>query len=375
MTSLVYLEPGAVLVFFTVLWLWWRGVSLAGDLIHPMMVWRRFQLGLWMIMAYLIISHRLQSANPGILWFVFFLFVGFLAVIYARVSYVGLSKGVLKNPFDRRWLAFSSIFLGLLVGATAFFSSLLTGQFRTLLEFAMQVLKWITAVFLFLVALPSLIVAVIISPIFTWLRFFLGKRATEQPAMDMDMGAYPLFQEVPAPQPVPIQVQGVLFWGIILLILILVFARMRKVVKARTGLTSNGPESLLEKGEAGALLRKAIQDTLDALAARVRPLRRQLAAAYIRRIYAQLMDLFHELGRPRPVSRTPIEFLPAMQELLPSVRQELLLITQAYTRVRYGDYPESLAEIEFAEKAWQRVLEEGKKLKKPGLHNLDPGAG
>ena len=128
-------------------------------------------------------------------------------------------------------------------------------------------------------ALPSLIVAVIISPIFTWLRFFLGKRATEQPAMDMDMGAYPLFQEVPAPQPVPIQVQGVLFWGIILLILILVFARMRKVVKARTGLTSNGPESLLEKGEAGALLRKAIQDTLDALAARVRPLRRQLAAA------------------------------------------------------------------------------------------------
>lgn len=74
---------------------------------------------------------------------------------------------------------------------------------------------------------------------------------------------------------------------------------------------------------------------------------------------------------PRPLSRTPLEFLPAMKELLPTVREELELITHTYTRVRYGDYPESKAEIDHVERAWQRVLEDGKRLKKSGWQTFD----
>ncbi|HSQ28079.1 MAG TPA: DUF4129 domain-containing protein [Anaerolineales bacterium] len=368
---LLNLEPGAVLVFFTVLWLWWRGVGLARDMIHPNIVWQRFQFALFMFMAYLLVSDRLQTSDLGFAWFVFILFVGFLSVIYARVSYVGILKGVLKNPFDRRWLVFSSIFLALLIFFAAILSSLLTGQYHVILEFTIQTLKLIVALFLFMVALPSLIVSIIISPIIPWLQQLIGDRTVEQTPAEMELGAYPMFQNIPAPQPVPVQVQGILFWGLILIILALVFVRIRKVRKQAAAQTSLGPESLLDKGEAGAILRKAFHDTLDALAARVRPFQRQLAAAHVRRIYAELMDLFQELGRPRPLSRTPLEFLPAMKELLPAVREELELITQAYTRVRYGDYPESLAEIDHVDIAWQRVLEDGKRLKKSGWHNLD----
>ena len=368
---LLNLEPGAILVFFTVLWLWWRGVGLARDSIHPNMVWQRFQFALFMFMAYLLVSSRMQTGGLGFAWFVFILFVGFLSVIYARVSYVGISKGVLKNPFDRHWLIFSSIFLAVLIFSAAFLSSLLTGQYHVLLEFTVKALKLIVALFLFLVALPSLIVSILISPIIPWLQQLVGDKTVEQTPAEMELGAYPMFQDIPAPQPVPIEIQGILFWGLILIILALVFVRIRKVRKQVVAQTALGPESLLDKGEAGALLRKAIQDTLDALGARLRPFQRQLAAAYVRRIYAELMDLFQELGRPRPLSRTPLEFLPAMKELLPSVREELELITNSYTRVRYGDYPKSLAEIEYVEKAWQLVLEDGKRLKKSGWHNFD----
>lgn len=368
---LLNLEPGAVLVFFTVLWLWWRGVVLARDLIHPNMVWQRFQFAIFMFMAHLLVSSRMQTDSLGFTWFVLILFVGFLSVIYARVSYVGISKGVIKNPFDRHWLIFSSIFLAVIIFSAAFLSSLLTGQYHVLLEFTVQALKLIVALFLFLVALPSLIVSILISPIIPMLQQLIGDKAVEQTPAEIELGAYPVFQDIPAPQPVPIEVQGILFWGLILIILLLVFIRFRKVRRQVSTQTILGPESLLDKGEAGALFRKAIQDTLDALAARVRPFQRQLAAAHVRRIYAELMDLFQALGRPRPLSRTPLEFLPAMKELLPAVREELDLITNFYTRVRYGDYPETMAEIEYVEKAWQLVLEEGKRLKKSGWENLD----
>lgn len=370
LASLTELEPGAVLVFFTVLWLWWRGVSLERDFIHPNTVWRRFQFGLFMFMAFLAVSHRLQSDRPGIFLFVFFLFTGFLALIYARVSYVGISKGILKNPFSLKWLVFSGGILGLLVTVAAIIGSLLSGQYHQVLEFFLDVLQLIAAIFLFLVALPSLLVSVVISPLIAWLRQFISYQAVEQPPMDIEMGAYPIFQEVSAPHPVPIQIQSLLFWGIFLIALLFIFSRMRKIIRTKKETTDNGPESMLAKGELGEILRKALQNTLDAITARIRPVQRILAAAHIRRIYAALMDLFLQMEHPRPGSKTPGEFLPTMQALLPSVGDELQLITSAYVRVRYGNYPETEQEIEEVEIAWQNVLEAGERLKKSGRLGL-----
>lgn len=95
-----------------------------------------------------------------------------------------------------------------------------------------------------------------------------------------------------------------------------------------------------------------------------------IAAARICRIYTQLMDLCQELNFPRPKSTTPYEFLPELGELFISLTEDFRVITEAYVRVRYGEFPENKAEIDVVESAWQRVLEEGQRMKRAGVGKL-----
>ena len=82
------------------------------------------------------------------------------------------------------------------------------------------------------------------------------------------------------------------------------------------------------------------------------------------------MDLSEQLNCPRPESATPYEFLPALGELFTTQTEDLRVITEAYVRVRYGEFPESMAEIELVESAWQRLLETGQRLKRAGVGKL-----
>ena len=88
--------------------------------------------------------------------------------------------------------------------------------------------------------------------------------------------------------------------------------------------------------------------------------RRILAAARIRRIYAQLMQLSADLGKPRPAAFTPLEYLPSLEKLFPNHPEELRLVTGAYLRVRYGELPETHQEVEQVDVAWKRVREQGR---------------
>jgi hypothetical protein len=85
-----------------------------------------------------------------------------------------------------------------------------------------------------------------------------------------------------------------------------------------------------------------------------------IAAARIRHIYAQLMNLCEKLGKPRPRSLTPNEFLPQMYNLFPLNQKELGTITEAYINVRYGELPETNEDIREVLDAWQRISAFGK---------------
>ena len=83
--------------------------------------------------------------------------------------------------------------------------------------------------------------------------------------------------------------------------------------------------------------------------------RRWLAAARIRRIYALLMNSCADLNAPRPSFFTPLEFQPELDKLFPGLTHETALITQTYLKIRYGEYPESLDEMDAAFDAWEKV--------------------
>jgi hypothetical protein len=79
---------------------------------------------------------------------------------------------------------------------------------------------------------------------------------------------------------------------------------------------------------------------------------RLLAAAQVRRIYAQLMDLCGKLGYARPAALTPLEFLPTLKQVFPEGEAQANLITRAYMKVRYGELPETDAEVKEVKRAW-----------------------
>jgi hypothetical protein len=113
------------------------------------------------------------------------------------------------------------------------------------------------------------------------------------------------------------------------------------------------------------LLQEALRNQLRRMgavlagAARLQAGQRLLAAARIRRIYAELMILTQDMGKPRPAAQTPLEYLPALAALFPTAQDDLAAITQAYLQVRYGELPETRQEVEVVEKAWARVRAQG----------------
>lgn len=368
--SLTHLDPGAVLVLFFVIWMWWRGVSLSRGSIHPIIAWRRFELGMLFFISYIFIAARIGFIVPDFRVFFLFLFTGLLAVIFARVSYVGIIKGVQKNPFDLRWLLSVVGVLAVTVIFAAVSGGLLSGQYRLLLDSLGEAVKFLIAVAIFILSIPGLLVSYLLVPIMPWIKSLISEtQATPAPEYPVENLA-PYFNLQEQPPNLPLILQTLCFWGLVLLLLAVILIRLRNSLSKRQLPEIEEPTSLLQDGEARRLLQKALQDGLDNLTARFRPARRAIVAARIRRIYAQLLDLCGELNLPRLQHRTPLEFLPEMGEIFTTQTEELGVITQAYVRIRYGELPESQEEMDRIEAAWQTIQEQGRQLKRSGVEKL-----
>lgn len=368
---LLILEPGAVVVLFFVVWMWWRGITLAHDPSRPIFAWRRFEVGLLLFMAYLFIAITRGDQPPPLLWFMGFLFVGFLAVVFGRVSHVWIARGARKNPFDRRWLTSTASILGITILLAAVLGSLLTGQYHMILDTLVEILRLMAGVALFIISFPGLILGMLAGALLPWFMS-LAAPSTVTPTQSVPGTAYPypITQIYAEPMAISPAMKIGCFWGLMALIILVLLIRVRRQLVKHGLDDSQTPQSLLKQGEASQLLRKMFAQTLDGLATRLKPTQRLLAAARIRRIYARLLDLSADLGHPRPPGNTPLEFLPELGEVFTTLPTELSTITQAYVRIRYGQYPETQAEIDAVEGAWFQISQEGEQLKKAGHKKL-----
>jgi hypothetical protein len=149
-----------------------------------------------------------------------------------------------------------------------------------------------------------------------------------------------------------------------MLVIVLLLRLRARLVRTGVGL---GEERgwLLSRGDLLKLLRKALADGLRQLGQNLSALvnanarRRQRAAERIRRIYADLMYLVEDMGRPRIPAQTPLEFLVTLDAIFPEMVTQTRVITNAYLRVRYGEIPETDEEIAEVERAWMdlQILE------------------
>lgn len=369
---IVRLEALGLLLLALNLFLWRRAITLARDWFGPIAAWGRLKLGIWMLFIYVFVAGRLRPQTLGSGPLFAYLSTALLAMAVARISFIRQYHGAQNNPFDRRWAAsLLGTALGV-AGLATLISGLLTGQLSRLLAQAGEGLGAAVRAVLYIIGLPFLLLIYLLEPLIARLS---GELARASQAVPTESAQYtPGGMPDPLSELIGAQVAGAgpppwlvpaLAWAIILTAVLLIWRQSRKRShwRQRKGV---GTDFLRAEGSLMGSLRAWAQESAGGLSQRLRGGQRQRAAARIRQIYAGLMDLTAELERPRPPAQTPLEFLPALRSLFPAQAGEVQEITAAYLKVRYGELPETRAEIEAVESAWKRVEQSGKRMKSSG---------
>ncbi len=365
--------PVEFVVIITVLIGFWRGLSIAQEHIGPSSVMDHFWIGIVMYVVFIFINTIVTGETPAD-FFYLFLFSSLTAMCAARMTVVGMLPGGTENKFNRYWLLGIILAASFVVGLSSLFGNVIGDQFA-----------WIGVLFLGLFGSVLVFVWILINPLISFLitslsNFFhasksfdtLGKslqnldnmiRGFGQKILDMvgNSGIGLLIARIGP------TIKTIISVAIIVLVILGIVAWMTiklwrdrehrlLALDQKTDIKlGNFLQMLLDglrQGWSGAI--HSLEQLTD-----FRHRQRIRAAARIRQVYAELMELCESLGHPRPEAETPLEFMPRLEQLFPGLEPEVVVITQAYNRVRYGQLPETRQEVEDVESAWKKIYSIG----------------
>jgi hypothetical protein len=361
------LIPNEFVIVLAVLVASWRGITLAQEIIGPQSVRHNFQLGIAMFLGFAFINTIVTGETPG-LFIYLFMFASLIAMGAARISVISNLRGGGQYPFDHRW--FVGIFLATfsVVGISALFAGFAGGELSMVGRLGALALQ-IFVMAIFLLLSPLLFILPLLIERLQGASNVAGRllqalEDLQRMALGLAYDLSDLLERTGLSLVLP-RLKPILLWGIVIFIAFLAVVSLTRWLTRARGTKDEDRQSILEKGDLWDFLRQSLQDRLrqigDGLAslAALRHGQRLLAAARIRRIYAQLMEMSERLGDPRPVAQTPLEFLPSLEHTFPGREIDLEDITRAYLRVRYGELPETHQEVDRVEESWERVRVQG----------------
>ena len=351
-------------VMATVLFLWWRGLSLSRREFEFESVAFSFRVGLLL----LVVGTLLLAATVEreVLAFIFpFFFFSLIAISLARLEEVGHIRGDVGRLFDLTWLAILGGTIVLVLGI----GLLLVLVARPESIDAMRALwapvgSWLLDAFAWVVT----IVLWPFEPLMRWLSglFAEGFRLMEQSgALQTILAVGPIEVEQNDPETVSRVFE-----------LVLMAVRMLCGLAVLAALFGGGlwmlrreRKRLREEAEVHEDLEAGLGDALAGLLRGVRNRLRSaanlvgqfgmgsdlLTALSVRNIYANTARLAKKRGYPRHKARTAYEYLPDLQAAFPAAREEARQITDAYVGVAYGDLPTSREELADLRAAYERL--------------------
>ncbi len=342
--------PAEFLIVAAVGWLIYRATLPERHIFGPARLLSEFRLGLIAFLFYGLAALAAgETLRAGLLYV--FLFAGLLTLSSGRIATLQYSRSGQRSSFDRTRLFGLLLFVVAIIGLTLATAALFNS------DLVYQLFDWLYALVIDGLALLS-------GPLLLWFTtrrplVIGGASSTTLPTP----AATPLPEEPTAetgPGLVHLlpQMGPLLLWlALIGALLAVLFALRRSWGSTRT---SAAEYETLEGEGALSLLQQVARRLWEEAAARLGPrrLEQQLAAQRIRRVYAALLDQAAQAGAPRPAALTPAEYQPTLSRLFPAAQPELALITEAYQRVRYGELPETLAEVQAVEDAYRRVVGE-----------------
>lgn len=370
------LVPNEFIITMAVLIAWRRGTQLANEKLGPQLIQNAFGIGIFMFFFYIFFNTFVTGETPGNMP-VLFLFAGLMAMGAARVAVISTLRGGRDNPFDRRWVAGLAFSVAGVVGLAAWIGAEMGGG-----EGALGLLPR------FLLGAILAVGFLILTPVFAlmWWALYafiqtvqvdnpLSDQLNEMAGLLRGMAEDAMVFLDPLLGPLGdflarygLMAKALVLWLIVLVLVLVIVLAAYVQDSRRRALLREQYERIAARGLWQSLrdsLRSGLQQAGQNLANAfdLERRRRLLAAAQVRRIYAELMDLCIDLHSPRPEACTPHEFLPTLNDLFPEQRAEALAITQAYELVRYGELPESPLEVPALQTAWEHMRAHGERRK------------
>jgi hypothetical protein len=340
-----------------------RGASLSTTVVEQHRVLASLQLGMLMFLLYGLGKSITDPIGTAL---VFFIFLSFGMISLSAASIAGISdlRGGRLPRLSWTWTA-GILFSSLLVAGIAVLSGWLF-SIKMVSAFLGQIVLGIITVLFTLIALVLFPVLFLLYGIITYLAqimsWIIDRKVLDAFAQSLStlnhMGQGQV-ERLTNTNDLRNIILGIVIAAVILITLVILRRqpRKRRLVAEENNLRSITKRDDYNLGKTG-----------DDWPGWFHP-RRLLAAANVRRIYAQLMDLCEKLGHPRPAALTPLEFLPTLKQIFPEGEVQVSLITNAYLKVRYGELPETTAEVEDIRRAWNWLAKQRTRFRKLSLEN------
>lgn len=354
-----------VTLFLLVSYIWWRGMLLATR--QPDISRLGFRIRLAVLVGVPLAIAAVSSARLGwsILPYILLYFAAALtAVALTRAEQVEREQHALISSITPRWLVavlLTSLVTVAVAGAVAVGINAATADDLTPLSFLWRPVRFggsvvgLTLIFLLSPLLEPLNAALEWLVAF-WQRAFLAlfESAEEAPELGAGLSAYQEWleeiQQTPMGEPI-------INWRLVTIVVIVLLVVVALLAVGRMYQRYRSEEEYFSRHIGGGVI--GLGGERPGLAQRLLEqfglLRRWRAATSIRRIYARMCHAAEACGYPRAEAETPYEYLGALREVWPEQQEDTELITGAFVRVRYGEAPETDAELEEIREAWRRL--------------------
>ncbi|KAA3660289.1 MAG: DUF4129 domain-containing protein [Chloroflexi bacterium] len=366
-------------LFTLIVFVWYRGTRLVNRTFDMKQIGLRLRLG-----GLFIAPLSVWLANRRLLWDVtplllLFFLAALTAVSLVRAEQVEQDRSRQSATLDPRWLSLIFMAALLTILTAGLLTAIITGEsanavvgafapvvtsvqfllaiaLGTLLFLAIPILQFIDIIILFLSNLLNAF-WLWLTKTYTIIEKIISKLAqseqapvTETPSgigeIDPEQIATRVFQVGDLGEVANI-LTILLMIAVVLLVALLVggvYKRSQFVDKSGAAILRRSEE--LEQDD-DSLLAKVLR--------RLGMLRNLKTAVSIRRIYQRMLHAADASGYPRLESETPFEYLKTLAKAWPDYPAETRLITQAYVNVRYGETPETQAELDEIFTAWKRL--------------------
>jgi len=366
-------------LFVLIVFVWYRGTRLAGRNFDINQIGLRLRLGGLLIAPLLV-----WLANRRLLWDVtpmllLFFLAALTAVSLIRAEQVEQERSRQSAALDPRWFALVFLAALLTILTAGLLTAIISGEsanaimgmlgpavisLQYLFTIAMGTLLFLSIPLLQLLDILILFLSRQLNAFWVWLTLtytviekIISKLVDAEPAQTAETpGGLPgLNPEQIFPKALQVGDLGdvaniltiLLMIAVVLLVTLLVSGMYRQ-----SRFADRDNSSLLRRSDS---LAAEDESLLAKVLRRLGVLRNLRTAVSIRRIYRHMLNAADAGGFPRLDSETPFEFLTTLAQAWPQHQSAARLITEAYVNVRYGEIPETQAELDAIFSAWKQL--------------------